>query len=63
MKWCVELFYFNNYSDLKKNNSLNKENAELNVERSFCRLRTHAAVEPWLLIALILNILQTVTYC
>lgn len=49
----VIFFFFN----------LNNENAELHVERSFCQLRTCAAVEPWLLMALILNILRTVTYC
>lgn len=62
MKWCVEQFYFDNYSDFFFFN-LNNENADLHVERSFCQLRTYAAVEPWLLMALILNILRTVTYC
>lgn len=60
MNSCVQRFYFNNYSDFF---NLNKENAEYNVERSFCQLRTRAAMEPWLLMALILNILRTVRYC
>lgn len=38
MKWCVEQFYFNNYSDFCFFN-LNNENAEIHVERSFLSVK------------------------